>query len=1007
MADKFGLKLGIEGEKEFKRALSDINASFKVLGSEMKLVESQFGKNNSSVESLTARNQVLGKEIEAQKSKIETLRSALGNAAESFGENDRRTQNWQIQLNNAEAALNDMERELDENKKALDQADMGMDDAAKDAGKLGEKVDKSGDSAEEAADKFSGFKSALAGVGAAMGAVVAAAGAAAVSLGKEVIAAYADYEQLVGGLDTLFKDSSQEMQRYAANAYKTAGMSANDYMETVTGFSASLISSLGGDTEKAAKIADMAIIDMSDNANKMGSDIESIRNAYQGFAKGQFNMLDNLKLGYGGTKTEMERLLKDAEAISGIHYDLDSYADVVSAIHVIQEEMDIAGTTAKEADATISGSISSLQAAWQNLIVGFGDANADMATLCENVAEAFRTVVANITPVVENIVKALPEAVGTLMEAFTDLLPLLLSTVADLFTEVLSTLVGMLPQLIPVVVEAILTIVNALIENLPLIIAGAIQLVNALLQGIGQALPTLVPAIVQAVVTIAQTLIDNLPTILDAALQIVTGLAQGILDALPVLIEALPAIITGIVDFVLGAIPQIIDAGIQLLTSLVGALPDIITAIVEAIPQIIDGVIGAVLDAIPLIIQAGIDLLVALIQALPEIITTIITAIPQIISGIVNALIGNIDKIIAAGVQLLVALVENLPVIIVELVKAIPKIIEALLGALGSFVGSFAEMGLNLLKGLWNGISDAAAWLWEKISGFFGGIVDKIKNFFGIHSPSTLFADMGGNMAEGLGKGFGEEMNSVGDTMTEATAAAGDVTGKTAITAVAKGLLDNMNLLDKPISQLVSHMGEMLSEGLPEFVSTAMDLNGYLAEGLASSEQSVIDPLLKLIEAIRQAFASAKDGFVQIGQMIMEGIGQGITNRSTWLKNLLSNYVNQMKRQVQSMLGIHSPSKVFAEIGGHMAEGMGVGFAREMTAVRKQITDSIPRTLEAPEATRSADVVNGIVGGLSAAIGNGSKQPIVLQGTLVSRVIAQTIFDPLRSVAVQRGVAYG
>ena len=242
MADSFGLKIGLEGEKEFKKALADINQSFKVLGSEMKLATSQFDKNDKSVEALAARNKVLRKEIDEQTTKIDTLRKALQNAATSFGENDRRTQNWQIQLNNAEAALNDMNRELDENEKAI-----------KDGGKA----------AEESGSKFEGFGKVLKTVGVALGAVAVAAGAAAVKLGKEVIAAYADYEQLVGGVDTLFKDSSQEIQRYAANAYKTAGLSANEYMETVTGFSASLIQSLGGDTEKAAKYADMAITDMA------------------------------------------------------------------------------------------------------------------------------------------------------------------------------------------------------------------------------------------------------------------------------------------------------------------------------------------------------------------------------------------------------------------------------------------------------------------------------------------------------------------------------------------------------------------------------------------------------------------------------------------------------------------------------------------------------------------------------------------------------------------------
>lgn len=685
MADSFGLKIGLEGEKEFKKALADINQSFKVLGSEMKLATSQFDKNDKSVEALAARNKVLRKEIDEQTTKIDTLRKALQNAATSFGENDRRTQNWQIQLNNAEAVLNDMNRELDENEKAI-----------KEGGKA----------AEESGGKFEGFGKVLKTVGVALGAVAVAAGAAAVKLGKEVIAAYADYEQLVGGVDTLFKDSSQEIQRYAANAYKTAGLSANEYMETVTGFSASLIQSLGGDTEKAAKYADMAITDMSDNANKMGTDMSSIQNAYQGFAKQNYTMLDNLKLGYGGTKQEMERLLADAEKISGVKYDISSYADVVEAIHVMQESMDIAGTTAKEAEATISGSVNALKSAVSNLIVGFGDADADMELLCNNMVDAFKTVVANITPVIENIVAALPTALDALLTAVGELLPTLLEAVTELFSQVLETLLSLLPQLIPAAVSALMAIVNTLIENLPLLIEAAVQLVSKLVTGIADALPTLIPAAVQAIVTIVQGLVDSLPMLLDAALQLITGLAQGLLGAIPVLIAALPEIINGIITFLLDSIPQIIETGIQLLTSLVAALPDIIMAIVEAIPQII--------------------------------------------SGIVNALVGNIDKIIMAGVQLFVALIENLPTIIVEIVKAVPQIIAGIVKAFGSLMYKIVEIGGNIVKGLWSGITQLASWLWDKVSGWISSIWDGICDFFGIHSPSKEMAWVGEMLVKGL-----------------------------------------------------------------------------------------------------------------------------------------------------------------------------------------------------------------------------------------------------------------
>ena len=593
MADDFGLKIGLEGEKEFKKALSDINQTFKVLGSEMKVVQSQFDKNDSSVEALTARNQVLNKEIEAQKQKIETLRSALANASESFGENDRRTQAWQIQLNNATAALNDMERELDRNNTALDEAEREMDDVVDSADDLEEELDDAGDAADDSVGKFSKLGGTLKTVGVAMGACVAAAAAAAVSLGKAVVEAYSEYEQLVGGVDTLFQESSGKLQEYANNAYKTAGMSANDYMSTVTSFSAALISSLGGDTEAAVKYADMAITDMADNANKMGSDIATIQTAYQGFAKGQFTLLDNLKLGYGGTKTEMERLLADAQAISGIEYDISSYADIVDAIHVIQESMGIAGATAAEAEHTIEGSMNAMKAAIDNLVVGFGNADADIEQLCSNVVDAFQDVLTNITPVIENIIAALPAALNALISTVGDMLPTLLDTVVDLFSQVLTTLLEMIPQLIPAVIEAVMTIVNTLIENLPLLVEAAIQIITALVQGLTDALPTLIPAAIEAVITIVQGLIDNLPMVLDAALQLITGLADGLLAAIPVLIAALPEIITSLIEFILGSIPQIIETGVKLLTSLITNLPTIIVEIVKAVPQILSGLVSA------------------------------------------------------------------------------------------------------------------------------------------------------------------------------------------------------------------------------------------------------------------------------------------------------------------------------------------------------------------------------------------------------------------------------
>ena len=814
MADNFGLKIGLEGEKEFKKALNEINQSFKVLGSEMKLVQSAFDKNDNSVAALTARNQVLNKEIEAQKQKIETLRAALANAAESFGENDRRTQSWQIRLNNATATLNDMERELSRNNDALKTADREMDDVSESADDMGEEIDDAGDAADKSKGKFESLTGVLKGVGVALAAVATAAAAAAVKLGKEVVAAYGEYEQLVGGVDTLFKESSLELQAYAANAYKTAGMSANEYMETVTSFSASLIQSLGGDTAEAVKYADMAITDMSDNANKMGTDMGLIQNAYQGFAKQNYTMLDNLKLGYGGTKTEMERLLADAQALTGIEYNIDSFADVVSAIHVIQESMGIAGATAAEAEDTIEGSINSFKAALQNMIVGFGDANSDMTKLTNNMVSSLKTVIKNITPVLQNIVKVLPTVADALLQAVAELLPTLIESVTDLFEQLLNTIITLMPELIPAVVDGLLAIVDAIVENLPLFVEVAVQAVVSVANGITKAIPKLISSVLKAIQQVRKTLIENLPLLLNAVLELIKGLAQGIIDAIPVIIEALPELIQAVIDFLLESIPQIIDTGIQLFTALVAALPTIIEAIVAAIPQIIESVIDDVLDAIPLIVDAGVKLLTALIGALPDIIVTIVAAIPQIIEsvvqaiidaipqiieagitlltslvaalpdiiiaiveaipeiidGIIQALLNSIPQLIEAGITLFTSLIANLPTIIVELVKAVPQIITGLVEAFGKGIGSFVEIGANMVRGLWGGIKSLASWLWDKVSNWASNLWNGILDFFGIHSPSKKMAWVGDMMMEGLASGIDESAGEAIKSASDMTA---------------------------------------------------------------------------------------------------------------------------------------------------------------------------------------------------------------------------------------------
>lgn len=450
---------------------------------------------------------------------------------------------------------------------------------------------------EHAERKGSKLLSTLSKIGAA---AIAAGAAAVVAVGKQALLAYADYEQLVGGVDTLFKESSAKVQEYAANAFKTAGLSANEYMETVTSFSASLLQSLGGDTEAAAKMADIAITDMSDNANKMGTDMASIQNAYQGFAKQNYTMLDNLKLGYGGTKEEMQRLINHANALNAAqgkltNYSIDSYADIVSAIHDVQTEMGITGTTAEEASTTIQGSMNSMKGAWKNLLVGIADENANFKGLTSDFVDSLVTVGGNLIPRI-----------------------------------------------------------NIIIEGLTQLITEASQ--------------TIIPLAVQ-------TLLENLPSIIAAGMDLVMALVNGILDNIDMVINCIIKLVDVIVDKLIENLPKLIEGGVRLVIALAGGL-------IKAIPQLV-------------------------------------ARIPEIIAAIVHGFA-------AGGKQML-------------------------------------EVGVNIVKGVWEGIKSAAAWIKEKVTGFFGGIVDGVKDFLGIHSPSKVFAGIGGYMAEGLGEGFDDEFKSVKD----------------------------------------------------------------------------------------------------------------------------------------------------------------------------------------------------------------------------------------------------
>lgn len=594
-------------------------------------------------------------------------------------------------------------------------AEKGIDDVGKKTSSLGSKVSKG-----------------LGVTAKVVGAAVSAAAGGVAALATAATKSYGDYEQLVGGVETLFKESQGVVMEYANNAYKTAGLSANEYMETVTGFSASLLQSLGGDTEKAAKYADMAITDMSDNANKMGTDMSSIQYAYQGFAKQNYTMLDNLKLGYGGTKEEMERLLSDAQKLSGVEYDISSYADIVDAIHVVQTEMGITGTTAKEAATTIQGSVSAMKSAWKNLVVGIADDNQDFNKLVNNFVDSAVTAGNNIIPRIETSIKGIAKLVSSASQSIIPLavdtivnaLPDVVSAGASLIGSLANAITNSLPTLVASAGDIVLELINGITAKSGDIVSSGATIVTDLAEGISEFAVNLIPAVTTLSYTLWEELTNpsTLSSIMGAALQIIMSLVEGLMEALPIILQSAPVIIGNLVAGLIVMLPQIINAGIEILMSLV----------------------NGILNAIP----------------------SLVAAIPTITMAIVNGILTNLDEIILAAIQITLSIAMGMIEAIPNMITQLPRIFLAIVNAFKGF--NWSGIGHDLLTGIWNGINDKVAWLKSKVQ----GVVDKIKGWFtgkdgfDEHSPSKwskkVFQYVMDGGVNGIDAGMPGMMSAVG-----------------------------------------------------------------------------------------------------------------------------------------------------------------------------------------------------------------------------------------------------
>lgn len=447
-------------------------------------------------------------------------------------------------------------------------------------GKLEQMLGKeTGSAGKKAGDNIAGsIKKAILklGIGALVVKGVSSALSSISGLVSESLSAFADTEQLTGGVEKLFDIDADKVIENANNAFKTIGISANDYMETVTSFAASLINSLEGDTSKAADLADQALIDMADNANTFGTDIASIQNAYQGFAKQNYTMLDNLKLGFGGTEAEMERLLETASELTGVDYDIESFADIVEAIHVVQENMGITGTTANEAITTISGSTAMLKASWENFLGSMAQGDDRIAETTQNLVDSFVGVVGQMEKVlptiIPNLINALVNVINALIPVLPGMIDVLLPPVITGIESLLSGLLTILPQLMQVLVDVLPMAIDVILQMLPLLLQTAIDLVVVLAKGIVEALPTLVPAVVDIILILTDTLLDNVDMLIDVSIQLILALAKGIVNALPVLAAKAPEIIKKLVVALGNALGQLYEFGGKFMDIMVSAI---------------------------------------------------------------------------------------------------------------------------------------------------------------------------------------------------------------------------------------------------------------------------------------------------------------------------------------------------------------------------------------------------------------------------------------------------
>ena len=919
---------------QLKSAMQDAKRSISLANAEFKTATAGMDKWANSTTGLEAKLKQLNSTLPHQKTILAQLEKQYKITASEMGEGSSQAQKLKIQIENQKGAIAKTEAEIDKYKGQLKE--------------VGTVSDQTEDDVKELNDGFTVLKGTMANLAAqAITGVINGLkkmGDALIQTGKQAIMSYADYEQLVGGVETLFgaggmtieeyaksvgKTTDQVKEKYngmmkaqetvlanAANAYKTAGLSQNAYMETVTSFSASLISSLGGDTAKAAKVADQAITDMSDNANKMGTSMTDIQNAYQGFAKQNYTMLDNLKLGYGGTKEEMNRLIADANKLKvaqGEAADLtiDSYADVIEAIHLVQTEMGITGTTAKEAATTITGSLNMTKAAWSNVLTAMADDSADFDSVLDSFIDSALTFGNNVIPRVKTTIEGMGKMISGLMKK---LLPQILKELPSLvqsmipvlneaFQEFLVAFVGIVPEIIRVFSDLMPEIVASIAGNLPQMLYSGMQIIQALINGVTRSFPQIIGTIASLIPQMVSTLINNLPELIVSGMQMLVAVGEGILQAIPDFLTNIDEVISEVLNDFLMMLPELLTLGAQMLTSLLQGLMEMLPTLIEWIPTILQSITEVVMTNLPLILDAGVQILLSLLNGLIEALPQLVNYLPTIINSIVQFITQNLPQIIQMGIKVLLSLIQGLVNALPKLIAYLPQIITTIVQVLTNNLPLIIKAGIQILLMLIQGLTEA--------------LPDLIKML-----PEIIF--------------------TIVDTLTE---------------------------------------------NLPDILAMGGEILWELIKGIGGVLGELGKMALEIGETVLEEVGKLPEKMLEIGGNIVSGIWNGISNGYEWIKGKISGWVGDVVGWFKKKLGIGSPSKVFRDqIGDWLPQGIAAGFDEQMPKSLNSMKNSLNGAIDQLKSDVSFST-SGLLGDVNvtgSTAGGSSSQNVTFNQTINS-----------------------